>query len=413
MNKGFSWTFLVLSGAFFVFIVGFTGYRIEDARKRNVASAREHATSLAAKVRSLRDITGSVQSPLFKTDMRGVVDSEPRLLLLSLYSPQDGLVYLVSRNRTTLKEPAEITPEWRGTPMYQVNRGSEVLISSSLGSDMTGMTMDAVFVTMGKEDLYPVVRDDLYFFLAFLLVCGVAILIAMSVEADAEPRGTRGGSAPGGGVGGGADAGTVPAARQEQAPVAPAFKPDPIVQAWEQPVSRKREEESRALTSPRTGLVWAEYLQPRLKAELDRAASSDQDLSMAHIRIDGPVADGRLPAVSLAIAGLLKQHFPIHDLVFETGDASFAVVMPDADVDTALKMVEEFRKKLAALPVEGRPRTLSVGVSSRGGRLVDENVLREEADVALAKASREGGNQVIGFRADAARFRETLTGKTT
>ena len=196
MNKGFSWTFLFLSGAFFVFIVGFTGYRIEDARKRNVASAREHATSLAAKVRSLRDITGSVQSPLFKTDMRGVVDSEPRLLLLSLYSPQDGLVYLVSRNRTTLKEPAQITPEWRGTPVYQVNRGSEVLISSSLGSDMTGMTMDAVFVTMGKEDLYPVVRDDLYFFLAFLLVCGVAILIAMSVEADAEPRRPRGGSAP-------------------------------------------------------------------------------------------------------------------------------------------------------------------------------------------------------------------------
>ena len=132
---------------------------------------------------------------------------------------------------------------------------------------------------------------------------------------------------------------------------------------------------------------------------------------MAHFRIDGPVADGRLPAVSVEIAGLLKQHFPIHDLIFETGDASYAVVMPDADVDTALRMVEEFRKKLAALPVEGRTRTLSVGVSSRGGRLVDENVLREEADVALAKASREGGNQVIGFRADAARFREIADGK--
>lgn len=415
MNKGFSWTFLFLSGAFFVFIVGFTGYRIEDARKRNVAGAREHATSLAAKVRSLRDITGSVQSPLFKTDMRDVVDSEPRLLLLSLYSPNDGLVYLVSRNRSTLKEPAQITPEWRGTPVYQVNRGSEVLISTSLGSDVAGLTMDAVFVTMGKEDLYPVVRDDLYFFLAFLLVCGVAILIAMSVEADAEPRGSRGGSAPvgRGGFAGGVEAGNAPAAKVEQAPVAPAFKPEPIVQAWEQPAPRGRDEESRALTSPRTGLVWAEYLQPRLKAELDRAASSDQDLSMAHISIDGPVADGRLPAVSVEMAGLLKQSFPLHDLIFETGDASYAVIMPDADVDTALKMVEDFRKKLAGLPLEGRTRTVSVGVSSRGGRLVDENVLREEADVAVAKASREGGNQVIGFRADAARFRETLTGKVS
>ena len=79
--------------------------------------------------------------------------------------------------------------------MYQVNRGSEIMLSSALGSDMPGMTMDSLFVIMGKEDLYPVVRDDLYFFLAFLLVCGVAILIVMSVEADAEPR-PRGSAAP-------------------------------------------------------------------------------------------------------------------------------------------------------------------------------------------------------------------------
>ena len=398
MNKGFSWIFLLASGAFFVFVVGLTGYRIEEARTHNVAGAREHAASLAAKVRSLRDITGSVQSPLFKTDMRDVVDGEPRLLLLSLHSPEDGLVYLVSRNRTTMKEPAQITPEWRGTPVYQVNRGSELLLSSTLGTDMPGMTMDAVFVTMGKEDLYPVVRDDLYLFLAFLLVCGVAILIAMSADADAQPRMPRGSGGP---------------AAQEAVRSPSTFHPEPIVQGQEQPGGRGPEEASRALTSPRTGLVWAEYLQPRLKAELDRAASSDQDLSMAHIRIDEPFADARLPLAYVEIAKLLKQSFPLHDLIFETGDDSYAVIMPDADIDTSLRVLEEFRKKLSAHAVEGRPRTFSIGVTSRGGRLIDDSVLREEAAVALAKASREGGNQVMGFRADAARFRETLTGKTT
>jgi GGDEF domain-containing protein len=78
-----------------------------------------------------------------------------------------------------------------------------------------------------------------------------------------------------------------------------------------------------------------------------------------------------------------------------------------------VRLLDDLRKKLAGSPIEGRTRTLSIGVSSRGGRLIDSRVLREEADVALAKASREGGNQVIGFRADAARFRETLTGTTT
>ena len=303
MNKGFSWVFLLASGAFFVFIVGLTGYRIEDARKHNAASAREHATSLAAKVRSLRDITGSVQSPLFKTDMRDVFDAEPRLLLLALHSPQDGMIYLVSRNRTTLKEPAQITPDWRGTPVYQVNRGSEILVSQDLGSDMPGMTMDAVFVMMGREDLYPVVRDDLYLFLAFLLVCGVAILIAMSVEADAGPR-PAGGARSGGerrSRGGRGRPGQPEPVRpaappageppgQEQGP--PAFQPEAIVRPWEEPPKTQAGENARALTSPRTGLAWAEYLQPRLKAELDRAASSDQDLSLAHMRIDGMQKDG-------------------------------------------------------------------------------------------------------------------------
>jgi hypothetical protein len=379
MSKRFSWIFLLASGAFFVFIVGLTGFRIEDGRRHNTASVREHASSLAAKVHSLADITGSVQSPRFKTSMRDVFDGEPRLLLLSLHSPQEGMVYLVARDRAALKEPARITPEWRGTPAYRVNRGSELMISAEVGADLPGLTMDALFVIMGQEDLYPVVRDDLFFFLAFLLVCGVAILIVMSVQPDAEPVPSR--SAP------------------AQAPRSPASDPSP-----------EPRESWRALTSPRTGLVWSEHLEPRLKAELERAAASDQDLSIAHVKIDEPFADSRLPMAYVEIARMLSQSFPLRDMIFEKGDDSYTILMPDMDVDAAVRALEELRKKLNAAPIEGRIRTLSIGASSRGGRLIDERVLREEADVALAKASREGGNQVIGFRADAARFRETLTG---
>jgi diguanylate cyclase (GGDEF)-like protein len=397
MNKRFSWIFLLASGAFFVFIVGLTGYRIENARRHNAAAVHEHASSLAAKVRSLRDITGSLQSPLFKKDMRDVFDGEPRLLLLSVHSPRDGIVYLVSRNRTTLKEPAEITPQWRGTPVYQVNRGSELLVSTGIGSDMPGVTMDALFVIMGREDLYPVVRDDLYFFLAFLLVCGVAILIVMSVQADSEQRpspvsGTRGAAYPPADSNPSRTSAANPPGTSARGPVPP--------------------EGADALTSPRTGLVWAHYLEPRLKAELERAAASDQDLSLAHLRIDEPFGDGRLPMAYVEIARLLAQSFPLHDLIFETGDDSYTLLMPDTGVDTAVRQLDELCKKLSAKPIEGRTRTLSVGVSCRGGRLIDAGLLQKEADVALAKASREGGNQVIGFRADAVRFRETLTGTT-
>jgi len=71
--------------------------------------------------------------------MRDVVDGEPRLVLLSL-PPQDGLSTLCRGRPRQLKEPARITPEWRGTPVYQVSRGSELLISTGLGSDMAGLT---------------------------------------------------------------------------------------------------------------------------------------------------------------------------------------------------------------------------------------------------------------------------------
>jgi GGDEF domain-containing protein len=380
MNKRFSWIFLLASGAFFVFIVGLTGYRIENARRVNTVVVHNQLSRLAAQANSLRDITGGFDAPQFKKDMRGLFDGEQRLLLLAIHAPQDGILYLVTRSRSYLKEPATLDPSWRGMPAYQVSGGYEVLLSQPLSDG--GPTLDALFIVMGREDFYPVVRDDLFLFLAFLLVCGVIVLIVTNVQQDDTPR--RRTPAP-------------PSTR------APAKTAAPSV-AQEQPAS------PQALTSPRTGLVWADHLEPRLRAELSRAAAADLDIALAKMRIDEPFADAKLPLVHAHIAGMLKESFSLHDLIFETGSDAYTLIMPDGDVDAAVRGLEAFRKSVAATVIEGRQRTLSVGVSSRGGRLIEAATLLEEADVSLAKASREGGNQVIGFRADPSRFRDTLTG---
>ncbi len=403
MNKRFSWIFLLASGAFFVFIVGLTGYRIQAARQRDTASAHESVTALAARVHSLADTTGSLQSPLFANAMREVFDGEPRLLMVSVHSDRDGMLYFISRSRAVLKEPAAITPDWHGTPSYRVNRGSELLLSASVGADIPGVTLDALYVVMGREDLYLVVRDDLYFFLAFLLVVGVAILIVMSVEENVPAAPRSAASAASGSAPVSQDRGRWrPPAEVRRRPVG-----EPVAEPAAGPAAGPAAE-PRALTSPRTGLVWAEYIELRLKAELERASASDGELALARIRIDEPFADSRLPLAHAEIARLLLQTFPLHDLLFEAGDDGYAVILPDIDVDAAVRQLEDLRLKTAARPVEGRTRTLSIGVSSRGGRLIEAGVLREEAQVALAKAGREGGNQVVGFRADAARFREKL-----
>ena len=350
MDKRFSWIFLAVSAAFFVFIVGLTGYRIEDSRRGNTALAGEQLRTLAGTAVSLRETAGGYAGPEFALGMREAYDAQPRLLLLSIHSAEEGILYLVARNKAYLKEPSPVVPEWRGTPSYQVSRGYEVLLSSSLGEGVSEPRLDALFLIMGREDLYGVLRDDLYLFLAFLLVSGVFILIVMSIA-------------------------------QEPSPSRPAREPAGSAQ----PVSRVR-------------------------TELERAASSDQDLALVRVLLDDPPPASGARAVADSIAKALRESFPFHDLISETGEGSFTVLMPDTDIDSAVRSLDAFREKVSRSPIEGRIRTISVGVSSRGGRLIEEETLVEEAVVAAAKAAREGGDQVVGFRADPVKFRESLSG---
>ena len=234
---------------------------------------------------------------------------------------------------------------------------------------------------------------NLFCFLAYLLVCGVLLLILISLQQEGSAARTQG-------VAG------APAAGPEQTPPASA----PVTnagRAWEQ---MEEPPAAKAAGAPRTGPAWADHLEARLKAELDRAGSGDQELACARIRIDEPFADAKLPLVHAAIAQLLRGSFRLHDMIFETGNDSYTVLLPDTEVDAAVRQLEEFRVRCAGTTTEGRTRTVSIGVSTRAGRLLDAATLLAEADTALAKAGREGGNQVIGFRADPSRYRASVSG---
>jgi hypothetical protein len=166
----------------------------------------------------------------------------------------------------------------------------------------------------------------------------------------------------------------------------------------------------RSLASPSSGLVWAEHLAPRLKAEIERAAAADLDLAFARIVLDVPPdAPGRESA-SAAVARQLRSSFPVADLLFESGPGSFSVVLPDQDLDQAVRTLEGLRSRVASSASPGRRCSVSVGVSARGGRLIEENTLLVEAELASGRAAREGGNRVVGFRADPAKFRAALGG---
>ena len=377
MDKRLPWIFLAVSAAFFIFMVGLTGSRIESARRANIALAETRINELAS---AAARGTGSFAAPAFRQEMRRAFDAETRLLLLAVHSPSDGVVYLVTRNKSYVREPGEAGQGWGGAPAYQYSRGYETLATRPvlrMTADQSPVqaTVDGLFIVMGREDLYPILRDDLYLFLAFLLVCGVFILIVTGLQHD--------------------DA--MPARPAAGAPASPG--------------GRRRETSAtsgRTFASPSSGLVWAEHLQPRLAAELDRAASADQDIAFAWLRLDTAPAESDRPGVHAAIAALLRESFASHDLLFETGRDSFAVILPGHGHRPGGSEPRCGTRKGSRAQPAGRAYTMSVGVSSRAGRLVEQQTIRDEARAALEKALREGGNRAVGFRADPAKFRQNL-----
>lgn len=360
-----SWVFLAASAAFFLFIVGLTGYRIETARRGNSAAALERLGAVAERAAELRTAAGSFEAPLFRREMRKLFDGEARLLLLALRSPSRGALYLVTRNRAYVggqELPASRPP---ALPSYRYARGYEKLVTVPFPGGLdVGEALDAevdgLFIIMGREDLYPILRDDLYLFLVFLLVCGVFILIVTGIQHDEAD--------PGAGF-----------------PTA-----------------------AMTGSSPAQGTGSAQLTQ-RLQAEIDRAAAAEQDIALGMLRVDHGAGSVGAEASREAV-GLILQESYSRDLLFATADGAVAVVLPDTDIDQAVRSLETVRKRAAETSLTAGPCRISIGASSRAGRLVEERTLRDEAATALEKASREGGNRVVGFRADPAKFRRALAG---
>jgi GGDEF domain-containing protein len=389
MGRQFSWIFLGVSAAFFLFITGLTGYRIDTVRRANGESARVSAVAIAARARSLAAGTGGFAGTRFKDGMKESFEADSRLLLAAVRSDRGGFLWLMARDLRALEDPAEPTEGWRGTPVYRVNRGSERLVTQPLSSGPEGsdIVFDGVFLVLGREDLYPVLRDDLYLFLAFLLASGIFMLLTLGYP---EVRTTAG--APG----------AAPTAETRTAAA-----PGPFASRIPADALGPH---ARSLASPSTGLVWAEHLAPRLKAEIERAAAADQDLSFARIVLDQPPDAPGSDAAAAEVARQLRSSFPVADLLFESGPGSFSVLLPDQDLDQAVRTLDGLRSRVAASAPGGARCTVSVGVSARGGRLIEENTLLVEAEIASGRAVREGGDRVVGFRADPAKFRAALGG---
>jgi GGDEF domain-containing protein len=91
------------------------------------------------------------------------------------------------------------------------------------------------------------------------------------------------------------------------------------------------------------------------------------------------------------------------------------VILPNIDSSHAFRMAEEFYRKLVFL-AEGDFAELDLlplfmGISSRGGRLVDAGRIVSEAEAALEKARYEKDSRIVAFKPDPDKYRLFLASK--
>jgi GGDEF domain-containing protein len=171
------------------------------------------------------------------------------------------------------------------------------------------------------------------------------------------------------------------------------------------PQARAEERDSKfVLLDRKTGVTQERFLKFRLDKELERNAENAMDLSLAIFRFAGLAADDYSAA-----AALLLGEFSHEDLIFEFGDDMYCVILPQHDLDQAIVRSELVVKKTenAKSNTFKQPFELTVGLTSRNGRLLDAGRFIREGQTALKKASREEG-RIVGFRPDPVRFRSFL-----
>lgn len=158
------------------------------------------------------------------------------------------------------------------------------------------------------------------------------------------------------------------------------------------------------LFSPDTGFGWESYLMTRLENELNRATASELDLALFIIKLDGL---GRKNPVMKKICDYLTVEFQFKDLLFEYKDDSICGIKISMNIDNAITFAEKLVAEIKLIAADESPIVLA-GVTTRGIRMVSGERLLKEASEAVKHAAEDLDCPVVGFRADAVKYRKFL-----
>jgi len=160
-----------------------------------------------------------------------------------------------------------------------------------------------------------------------------------------------------------------------------------------------------AITDSLTGLRNHRAFQESLLSLVQMAERYSQPLSLIMLDIDHfkqfndrfghPAGDELLRQV----ASVLRQSARAYDVVARYGGEEFAILLPNTDLQEALRVAERLRQQIAAIQNPHAPVTASFGVATYRHRSAPATLLYE-ADSALYEAKRRGRNRVCAYGAE-------------
>ncbi len=162
----------------------------------------------------------------------------------------------------------------------------------------------------------------------------------------------------------------------------------------------------RAVTDKLTGVYNRRYLESELESRFNRASQDGSPLSLVMADMDffREVNEGYSHEIGdryiVEVARVFTSAFRKTDIVSRYGGDEFTILLPDTDLETAMKVTEEVRKQVEKLDflksLEGPDLRLSVslGVSCYPATAGTAAQLTEQADKALYAAKHGGRNRV-------------------
>ncbi|MFP4384805.1 MAG: hypothetical protein ACLFSE_12235 [Spirochaetia bacterium] len=363
MRKNLAFIFTIFSVLFFLFIFIFLALKTFRIREANAELARKQFEDLTAAVTDIWTAEESLDNDSFKSFMKEAYRAYGQMTAYTIYSENYGTVYFSVRDPSAIEDEDAFSgevPEIEFNKLYQTR---SVLPFKMFGTTYVSV---GVFTVLSEVDIFPVLTDVLFILAGFAVLTGAVWIISRlggkerrdepepHKEEPAEPKGE-------------------PAAAAETGP---------------------------GLFSPRTGLSNGIYLEKRLTLELERSASNEEDLSLLLINVRGMNSD----TDALKEAERLIDFFKFEDMIFEYSRESFAVILPNINLDEGIAKTESY---LDNADYSGLKRFF--GLSSRNGRLIGGERLLVESGTALKKT--DSANQIVAFRPDPNKYRDFISAK--